>query len=130
LPAARSTRGASAGWRARALVRDGYDLVALEHAVLAERRHLALVRLRVAGADSELDRLLDLAERAAPQPLIVVQVRITLGAAAARAVTRSAVLAERRAALRIGEIGERLVSLDVGERGRGEAWCSSVRAAT
>ena len=77
------------------MVRDRHDLVALEHAVLAERRHLALVRLRV-GPERTPNSIVrwDLVEHAAPQPVIVVQVRIALGAAAARAVARSAVLAE------------------------------------
>src|SRR5262249_34872246 len=103
------------------VVRDADDLLGLQQAVLAECRHLALVRLGVAGAYAEHDRLLDLGELAAPDPIIVVEVRIAPRAAAARAVARAAVLAERRATLRIGEVRKALVALDVGERGRGES---------
>ena len=123
------SRAASTGWRSRAR---NSATATISSRLSMPSRPKAGIWLSCALAWPErtpiLDRLLDLVERAAPQPVIVVEVRIALGAAAARAVARPAILAERRAALRIGEVGERLVGLDVGERGRGELFRSSARA--
>src|ERR1043165_13959 len=76
------------------VVCDVHDLGRLEHPVAAEGRHLALMRPGVAGTYPELDRLLDLPERAPPQPVIVVEVRVALRAAAARTMAWPAILAE------------------------------------
>src|SRR5215218_12440 len=54
------------------------------------------------GTDAELDRLQDLVERASPQPFVIVEVRITLGAGAATAMAGRAIIAERRLAAGAG----------------------------
>ncbi len=63
------------------------DLRRLQHAVLAEGQHGAFVRLGIARPRTELDRLFDLIELAAPDPLVVIEVGIALGAGAAGTVT-------------------------------------------
>ena len=50
----------------------------------------------VAGADAVADGLRDLVELAAPQPIVVVEIGIALGAAAAGAVARRAIVGEGR----------------------------------
>jgi hypothetical protein len=84
--------------------------------------------LRRDRADAELDGLLDGVELAAPQPVVVVQVRIALGAAAARAVARRAIVAEGRLALARGRSEQLGVLLDVIERGLGIAASLAFRA--
>jgi hypothetical protein len=58
----------------------------------------------VAGACAVSDGLRDLIERTAPQPIIVVQVGIALGAATTGAVARRAIVREGAPAERPGEI--------------------------
>src|SRR5690242_2584386 len=74
------------------------DLLLLQDAVAAEGEHLAFMRLGVPGPGAELDGLHDLVERAAPQPVVVVEVRIALGAGGAAAVAGRAIVAEHRLA--------------------------------
>ena len=50
------------------------------------------------------DGLLDVGERAAPQPVVIVEIGIALGAAAAGAVARRAIVGEGAAAQRAGEV--------------------------
>src|SRR5262249_23148171 len=98
--------------RERAYVaRDRDDLVALEHGVLAEADHGALAPLGMARADAVGDRLINLIEAAAPQPVVVVEIGIALGSPAAGAVAGRAVVAERRSPLRGGEGEQRRVAL-------------------
>ena len=66
-------------------------------AVTAEGEHLAFMGLGVAGTCAELDGLHDLVERSAPQPVIVVEVGITLAAGRSGAVALHAVDLERGA---------------------------------
>src|SRR5262249_53560630 len=64
------------------------------------------------------DRLGDLVELAAPNPVIVIEVRIALGAAAARAVAGCAVLGEGWAPLRARKLEELLIRDDLLQRCR------------
>ena len=58
----------------------------------------------VAGAGAVPDRLPDLIERAAPQPIIVDEIWIAFRAAAAGAVARRAIIGEGAAAQRAGKV--------------------------
>ena len=75
---------------------------------------------RIARSRAELDRLHDLLERAAPQPIVVVQIGISLGAGAPGAVAWRAIVAEYRLAPRPRQGQQRRILLDIGERGRAE----------
>ncbi len=78
-------------------------------------------RLGVGRADAVTDGVLDVVELAAPQPVVVVQVGIALGAAAARAMARRAVIAERGAALRAREVEQLRIGRDLSRRRRAPA---------
>src|SRR5581483_7784497 len=75
------------------VIRHHVDLGALEHAVAAERRHRhRRAALVVAGAHAVADGERDVVELAAPQPVVVVEIGIALGAAAAGAVAGGAIV--------------------------------------
>src|SRR5262249_44959570 len=74
----------------------------------------------VPGARSVGNRLRDLIERTAPQPVIVVQIGIALGAAAAGAMTRRAIVREGAPAERPREIEQCWRGLDLFQRRGGK----------
>ncbi len=86
-------------------------------------------RLSAAGADAVTDGLRDLVELAAPQPVVVVEIGIALGAAAAGAVARRAILGEGGPRLRAREVEQLRVGRDLLQRRRGQSARPSARAA-
>jgi hypothetical protein len=74
----------------------------------------------VARADAVPDGLFDIGELAAPQPVVVVEIGIALGPAAAGAVARRAIIGESDAPLRAREIEQLRIVHDVGDRGIGQ----------
>jgi len=75
-----------------------------------------LARLVVAGTHAIRNGLLDRRQCAAPQPVVVVQVRIADPAGRAHAVTWRAVVAEGRPALRLRKGEQHRISFNIGER--------------
>ena len=59
------------------------------------------------------DGLLDIGELAAPQPVVVVEIGIALGAAAAGAMTGRAIVGEGHAPLRAGEVEQLRIGDDL-----------------
>ncbi len=115
----RARLGLQAGERAH-VIGDGRDLIGLQGAVAAERRHRSLTTVIVAGARAVGDGLRDGGERAAPQPVVVVEVRIALGAAAAGAVTGRAIVGKGAPAERAGEVEQFRRRLDLLQRSGSE----------
>jgi hypothetical protein len=105
----RAAREVGAGRRRQARQRahevgDGRNFIGLEQAVAAECRHRALMAGIVARARTVRDGLVDLRQRAAPEPVIVVQIGIAFGAAAAGPVAGSAIIGESPLAERAREV--------------------------
>src|SRR5260370_32391746 len=75
------------------VIGDRDDLILFQDPVLAEGEHLTFVGFAMSRAGTELDRLHDLVERATPQPIVVVQVGITLRTRTATAVAWRAIVA-------------------------------------
>ena len=65
------------------IVGDGRNLIRLEQVVAAKGRHHACVTLVVTAARAMPDGLLNIGKLAAPEPVIVIEVWVTLRAAAA-----------------------------------------------
>ena len=74
------------------------------------------MRLGIARTHPISDGLHDLVEGAAPQPIVIIEVRIALSAGRADAVARRAIVAEGGLPLSLGEGEQRRVLLDVGQR--------------
>ena len=70
------------------------------------------------GADAVTDRLLDGVDRSAPQPIVVVEVRIALEALRAAAVAGRAIVGELRRAAAQDELHQVGILLDLGDRRR------------
>src|SRR3954451_22071340 len=68
-------------------------------------------------ASAELDAVHDLIERAAPEPIVIVKVGVTLSAGAATAVTGRAIVTERRLAAGASEREQCRVIFDFRQRG-------------
>src|SRR5690606_11180465 len=74
---------------------DIVHLRAVQNAVLEEARHLVLARLLIGfPANAMRDGRLDVVERAAPQPVVVIEVREARAALSARPMARRAIVAE------------------------------------
>ena len=71
----------------------------------------------VTGAGAVANRLRDLVELAAPQPIVVIQIGISLGAGAAGPVARRAIVGKSAAAERAGKIEQLRGRLDLLQRG-------------
>src|SRR5262249_46398882 len=100
---------------------DCLDIGALEDAVAPECRHdRSLPGVGVARTDAVTNGLRDLVDLAAPDPIVVVEVRIALGAARPLTVAGRAIVGEGRAALRAGKREELRVGEDLLQRRRGE----------
>ncbi len=59
-------------------------------------------------------------ERAAPEPVVIVQVRVALGTGAADTVAGRAIVAEGGLALRHRDLEQRRIGLDLLRRGLGQ----------
>ncbi len=80
------------------------DVLFAQQAIGTEGRHLRDAGLGVGAADAVVDGLLDVGERAAPDPVVVDQDRIAGATDAAGAVAGRAVLAEDHLAAGLGEL--------------------------
>jgi len=76
----------------------------LQDIVAPESRHIAGMGFVVARTGAVTDGLVDIGELAAPQPIVVVEVGIALGPAAAGAMARRAIIGEGHAPLRAREV--------------------------
>src|SRR5208282_2349027 len=74
----------------------------------------------ISGADAVPDRLCDLVERAAPKPIVVDEIWIAFGAAAAGAVAWRAIVGKAASAKRAGEVKQFRRGFDVLQRSGGE----------
>src|SRR6185436_6346456 len=101
-------------------IRDRRDFVGLEDFVAAESRHAAGTALVVTGARAIADGLLDIRKLAAPQPFIVVEIGVALGAPAARAMARRAVVRKGDPPLRPGKVEQLRIGGNLGKRRTGE----------
>src|SRR6266550_4126414 len=97
------------------VIGDGKNLIFLEYAVPAERKHGSLVRLGVTRPRPKLDGMHDLVQRTAPQPFVVVEVGKALRASPPTAVTRRAIVAEHGLAAGARERKQRRVLFDIRE---------------
>ena len=100
------------------IVGDSRDFGGLQQAIAAEGRHRPLMAIVVSGAGAVPDGLGDVIQLAAPQPVVVVQVRISFGAAAPGAVTRRAIVSKSAPSKRSREIEQFRRRLDLLQRRR------------
>ena len=124
----RARRGRKSRERAH-IVRHRLDVRSLEDAVAPEGRHTALPLLALRGADAIADGERDILKAPAPEPFVVEQIRIALGAAAATTVARRAVFQEHRPPLRAGELRQILVRGDLCKRRLQQPFAPSDRVA-
>src|SRR3569833_737936 len=94
-----------------------HDLVPLQDTVLAEREHLTVMGLGIARPGAIANGLLDLFQGATPTPVVVVEVRVTLGAGRTGAMAGGAIVTEHGLAARTRQRQQRWILLDIGERG-------------
>ena len=98
------------------IIRDGDDLLGLQHAV---RPKASIAPSCAFGSPDRAPNwmvCMICVERAAPQPVVVIEVRISLGAGRTCAMAWRAIVAEHRFAARARQRKQLWILLDIGER--------------